>query len=517
MPESSDTHRPESPAGTGGSQDGAALAGRMWTRLTWAGTLSNGLGGLIVFVVLLLLIPVTPTPDRYGPLIALNAVVGVVYMAVTLPLGRYWTRRIVFRPLSEWLRSGRPATDAERRLALHYPFYFARNSAVFWGLAAALFGALNTPGSETLGCVVTTTIALGGVSTCALGYLLVERIVRPMTLRALAGGAPPPLRIPGVAARLTMAWALATGVPLLGVVAVGVAYLAGADVDAGSALVVALFLTVLALLVGWFALIVAARSVAEPVGAVRRALERVEEGEFDARVSVDDGSEVGQLQAGFNRMASGLAERERLRDLFGRHVGRDVARAALEAEVRLGGEVREVGVLFVDVVGSTSLARARPPTEVVALLNGFFRIVVEVTAAHGGTVNKFEGDGALSVFGAPVRTSDPAGRALRAGRELHARLNRELPGLAAGIGVSAGETVAGNVGAEERFEYTVIGDPVNEAARLCDLAKRRPTPLLASEAAILRAAGEERERWSLGEGVTLRGRDAETRLATVAA
>jgi adenylate cyclase len=84
-----------------------------------------------------------------------------------------------------------------------------------------------------------------------------------------------------------------------------------------------------------------------------------------------------------------------------------------------------------------------------------------------------------------------------------------------GVGVSAGAAVAGNVGAEERFEYTVIGDPINEAARLCELAKRRPERLLASEAALTRASGQEARRWSLGEAVTLRGRSAETRLATV--
>jgi len=240
----------------------------------------------------------------------------------------------------------------------------------------------------------------------------------------------------------------------------------------------------------------------------------VEEGDFDARVEVDDASEVGLLQAGFNRMAAGLEERERVRDLFGRQVGRDVAQAALDGEVRLGGEVRDVAVLFVDVTGSTNLAARRPPEEVVELLNRFFAIVVEATENHCGWVNKFEGDAALCVFGAPVSMEDAPGAALAAARELCRRLRDELPEIGFGIGVSAGPAVAGNVGAEERFEYTVIGDPVNEAARLCELAKEREERIAASERAIESAAADERLHWSLGESVTLRGRDEPTRLAT---
>jgi adenylate cyclase len=129
-------------------------------------------------------------------------------------------------------------------------------------------------------------------------------------------------------------------------------------------------------------------------------------------------------------------------------------------------------------------------------------------------VNKFEGDAALCVFGAPTVVADPAGAALAAGRELHVRLAADLPDLDAGIGISAGTAVAGNVGAEQRFEYTVIGDPVNEAARLCELAKRRPERVVASEAALARAAGAECDSWSLGDAVTLRGRDEPTRLAS---
>ena len=154
-----------------------------------------------------------------------------------------------------------------------------------------------------------------------------------------------------------------------------------------------------------------------------------------------------------------------------------------------------------------------PPTDVVRLLNRFFRVVVEVSEAEGGFVNKFEGDAALCVFGAPAAADDPAGAALCTARKLHERLDREVPEIGYGIGVSAGRAVAGNVGSEHRFEYTVIGDPVNEAARLSELAKARPSRILASEAILRAADPAEAARWLLGEAITLRGRAAPTRIA----
>ena len=138
------------------------------------------------------------------------------------------------------------------------------------------------------------------------------------------------------------------------------------------------------------------------------------------------------------------------------------------------------------------MAEVLPPGEVVATLNAFFQAVVDTVQAEGGWVNKFEGDGALCVFGVPAFQPDHEQRALRAARALPGRLaevRAAHPGLDAGIGVSSGTVVAGNVGTEERFEYTVIGRPVNEAARLTDLAKQRPGRVLASAAAV-RAGGD---------------------------
>jgi adenylate cyclase len=149
---------------------------------------------------------------------------------------------------------------------------------------------------------------------------------------------------------------------------------------------------------------------------------------------------------------------------------------------------------------------------VVALLNDVFEAVVRVASEEGGWVNKFEGDAALCVFGAPAHDPDHAAHALRAARRLCAELGRlaqRHPELDAGIGVSSGAAVAGNVGAEQRFEYTVIGDPVNEAARLTEQAKARPGRVLASGAALERA-GEEAANWCEAATLELRGRPERT-------
>jgi class 3 adenylate cyclase len=213
-------------------------------------------------------------------------------------------------------------------------------------------------------------------------------------------------------------------------------------------------------------------------------------------------------------MVAGLAERDRLRDLFGRYVGTDVARRAIEEGAELSGHVVEAAVLYIDLVGSTQLAESRPPQEVAEVLNDFFRIVVGAVDERQGLINKFAGDAALAVFGAPLRMTEPASAALATARALGAKL-RQLP-VDFGIGVSAGRVFAGNIGAENRYEYTVIGDAVNEAARLADLAKTSDPRILCSAAAIDRADDAERGRWSECYSTVLRGRSEATQVSAPA-
>ena len=144
-------------------------------------------------------------------------------------------------------------------------------------------------------------------------------------------------------------------------------------------------------------------------------------------------------------------------------------------------------------------------------LNDFFRIVVDEVDARRGLINKFQGDAALAVFGAPLRTADPASAALATARALGA----ELPRLRVdfGIGVSAGPVFAGNIGAENRYEYTVVGDAVNEAARLADRAKDFDGRVLCSGAALDRADAVERRWWSSFGSEVLRGRSQHTHIS----
>jgi len=482
-------------------------------RLAWLAWLAGAAGAVVVFNSIGFLIPIFLDPDERMPLALLNAPLIVAYLAVYgLATTRHFDRHLA--ETLEWVADEREPTEREHWLTLTLAWHGVKLALLGWILAAILFFTLNLVAqSWEFAAVVGATIWLGGETTCALVYLISERILRPVTARALAARLPGGTVAPGVRGRLTMAWGLGTGVPLLGILVVGTVGVTKSSVDTEYLAAAVIFLGAVACGAGLLATLFAARAIADPVTSVREGLERIERGDTDAHVPVDDGSEVGLLQAGFNRMADGLRERERIRDLFGRQVGEDVARAALREGTRLGGEEREVGALFVDLVASTSMAMAMPPTEVVRLLNRFFRVVVDVVEAECGLVNKFQGDAALCVFGAPVPRDDPAGDALRAARGLAARLTREVPEIDFGIGISAGIAVAGNVGAEHRFEYTVIGDPVNEAARLSELAKQRPERLLASEAALARAADAESAAWSVTDSAVLRGRNVATGVA----
>ncbi|MDQ1695498.1 MAG: adenylate cyclase [Frankiaceae bacterium] len=463
---------------------------------------ANIAGGAIVFLFLGFVLP------RNQRFLMDNVIALITYMTLAVVFGCIVSTR-AFLPIRQWALGERPITSEDRTYVVRHPLRQALINFAIWMGSELVFIPINARFGWTNDLDVAHTILMGAITTCGLTYLLAERILRPINELAFEEELPTDRYVPGVKSRILLAWAVGTGVPLLGIVMM--------TLDHGNrplSIPGLVFLGCVGMVTGIVAMVFAAKSVADPVESVTSALSAVEADRLDVKVPVYDGSQIGHLQNGFNSMVEGLRERRLLRDIFGRQVGVDVARQALERGVRLGGEQVDAAMLFVDVIGSTELAATRPPNEVVAALNAFFAVVVDVVDRTGGFVNKFEGDAALCLFGAPVPRADAATCALLAARLLHERL-QDVRGLSAAIGVSAGSVVAGNIGTRERFEYTVIGDAVNEAARLTELAKAEPGRLLVS-AQVLTAADEaEREHWTLEGDVVLRGRTAPTQLAAL--
>ncbi|BCO35102.1 adenylate/guanylate cyclase domain-containing protein [Mycobacterium heckeshornense] len=434
------------------------------------------------------------------------------YIVIAVMVGTYWiTRRTV--TMLRWAIEERKPTPADERNTFMAPAGVAVISLILWGLGTALMTLLYGLANTMFIPKILFSGSFCGVMVSTACYLFTEFALRPVAAQALQAGPPPRRLAHGIMGRTMVVWMLGSGLPVIGIALTAFFALTLRNLTETQFGVAVLMLAAATLIFGFLLMWIQSWLIATPVRVVRAALKRVEQGDLRGDLVVFDGTELGELQSGFNAMVNGLRERERLRDIFGRHVGREVAAAAERERPKLGGEERHVAIVFVDIVGSTQLVTSRPATEVVQLLNRFFAVIVDEVDRHRGLVNKFEGDAVLAVFGAPNRLECPEDKALAAARTIADRLEREVPECQAGIGVAAGQVVAGNVGAKERFEYTVIGEPVNEAARLCELAKSQPTRLLASSETVDAASEKERARWSLGETVTLRGHDQPTRLA----
>ena len=405
-----------------------------------------------------------------------------------------------------WIDQTRQPTRPEAERILKLPVAITARALAIWipgvFIATALFAqVVPTRALWAIGAM----FFLGGLESAGFTFLVVDRLIRP-TIPVVA-------RILGgtshwsstVLNRLVISWAVAGAMPLLMLITV----LGDPVADASDRVRTALYMSLVGLLVGALTTATLARSVAAPLHALRRALDRIARGELSARVPITSASEIGRLELSVNELAENLSERERMRDVFGRHVGNEVAERALARGVDLTGDVRVVTALFVDVTGSVEMATELAPREFVDQLNRLLAVVVSATEDNGGLVNKFEGDAALCIFGAPIALGDNATPALRAARRIRdeVALGGEFD---IGIGVARGSVFAGDVGSDTRLEFTVIGDAVNEASRLTTEAKEVPRRILASQAVIDAATDSERSRWTLYERIQLRGRKEAT-------
>lgn len=196
------------------------------------------------------------------------------------------------------------------------------------------------------------------------------------------------------------------------------------------------------------------------------------------------------LATGFNQMVDGLRERDNLRATFGKYMTESVMDHLLSGKVALGGDTLKVTILFSDIRSFTTISESMDAHALVGLLNEYFTEMVAIVMKHGGVVDKYIGDAIMAVFGAPIPRPDDAKNAVKAAIEMRAaliRLNERIVArggepLRTGIGIHTGEVVAGNIGSEQRMEYTVIGDPVNVASRLESNTKALGVDVLISEA-----------------------------------
>ena len=239
------------------------------------------------------------------------------------------------------------------------------------------------------------------------------------------------------------------------------------------------------LLGGGFALVLSvvvgvalSRGLTRPVRALVAATGRVAEGDYEAEVPVTTRDELGTLAAAFNDMTHGLLLKERLRVILDVVSSREVAEELVRGGLELGGENRQVTVLFADIRGFSTLTEGMEPQAVIGLLNECMQRLSDAVVEERGHVDKFVGDELMAVFNAPKEVQDHAGRALRAAVGMQAAmrvLNRERAArgeaaIGLGIGINTGEVVAGKMGSQTRNNYTVLGDTVNLASRLCSAA-----------------------------------------------
>jgi adenylate cyclase len=417
----------------------------------------------------------------------------LVFAAVVVPLvglnwylGARWVQ-----PLRTWRRRIRAGIDptevpqAIRRRALNAALANAILSLSAWTAAGVtylvyLLWGQGVPLTEALRIFV-GIVLVGGPTTSALAFLVSEYHWRREIPLFFPDGdleRDGVVRVP-ILVRLTATFFLTSVMPILVMLTtvLSLEMRHGGDLPASlrgvweSLLRAQLYVVLATLSASTGMAMLVARFINRPIQHLRFAMARVASGDFHARVPVRSTDELGELNQRFNAMVEDLRRAAQARELFGRYVSPAVAREALQRGVKLGGELVQASAMFVDLRGFTALTERVPVGTVVATLNDYYTIVQRVTEREGGIITQFLGDGIVIVYGSPLRPlPDHADRAVASAIAL-VRVFRERPTAAgshleAGIGICTGDMIAGNIDAGERVIYTIVGDAVNQAARL---------------------------------------------------
>ena len=434
--------------------------------------------------------------------LAVFVAVTTVILGANVALSVYW-----FGPLARWrqrLREGAdPATVPAiiRRRVLNAPLASTVLTQAGWTLAGAFYlvylHAIVGLASGEVWRITLAIVLVAGPLTAALTFLASEFYLRRQVPIFFPDGRIERhgvLRVP-ILVRLGGTFAVTSILPLalMMIVDFGIARRYGVPASGDGSFVwehlvraqgfVALVTGVASLVMAWLV----ARFINRPVQALRAAMARVATGDLAVQAPVRSADELGELNAHFNAMVDDLRMAERTREIFGRYVSPAVARDALERGVALGGEIVYATAMFIDLRGFTAMSRRSTAARVVEMLTEYYALVERVCEREGGVITQFLGDGVVVVFGGPLQPlPDHADAALRAAIALQRTLVQRNAAttkepLEAGIGICTGDMIAGNVGTGGRVTYTIVGDAVNQAARLQVLTRDLAAPVLLTD------------------------------------
>jgi adenylate cyclase len=415
-------------------------------------------------------------------LLILGIALGLTAVAVGLNLIRTYP---LLRPIRRWIAGERSerATAEAWGAAIGLPMDLIRRDMVFPFIVVVLPSAIIAVAIMGLSWLAFFPFFFGGSVAVGYGgmlhYLALEAGMRPVLVDINQNVTP---RVEAGVSAFPLRFRLMAALPLMNLIAGLVVAALTSDGGGGSSLTGDVLIALaVATTISLELSLLLTKSILRPIADLRRATRLVSEGRYDVSVPVTTADEIGDLAASFNQMIAGLAERERIREAFGTYLDHEVADYILSEGFSEEGVEREVSVLFCDVRDFTALAAGLDAKEVVAALNRLFEVIVPIVGRYGGHVDKFEGDGLLAVFGAPEAYPDHADRAVRAGCEMARAVNLEDAAgeqLRVGVGINTGRVVAGAIGGAGRLNFSVIGDPVNVAARVEAATRELDTSVL---------------------------------------
>ena len=425
-------------------------------------------------------------------------------MAIIL-LFQYHTQKPIAKSLKVVIRQKEaldPIVEKARRRILNLPYIFWIFNLALWillSITVILFMAFLLDASAKQTLLLMFRTAMIGVIAANLSFFLVEDHARGILIpRFFPEGrlqdVPGTFKV-SIIRRIRILYLAGTSVPmiiLLGTLAFTL-WDTGATGVQESQLSREIFLFTLIwcfmfVIISLRLNFLVGKSIVEPIKKMLGVIHRLRDGDFNQRIGVLSNDEIGTLGDAGNAMIAGLAERERIRETFGKYVTPEIRDQILDGRIPLDGERTEATLLFSDLRGFTSFVQENDPKEVIRSMRAYFTAMRKAIRSQGGLVLQYVGDEIESVFGVPLKCDDHKEKAVLAALEMRKRLEvlndeRTSAGKVPfrhGIGIHTGSVLAGNMGSEDRLSYALIGDTVNVASRIEGLTKLFDCDILVS-------------------------------------